>query len=65
MGRKPTKEKPNALFWRKQIVLKGETLKMFNFERDYREIGDSLLGAEIIREHYRRNPPIGYFRDKK
>lgn len=61
MGRKPTKEKPGVDYFRKQITLKGQTLKMFNYDRDDKEIGDSQLGAEIIREHYRRNPPLGFF----
>ena len=62
MGRKPNQKK-EALFWRKQITLKGQTLAMFNYDRDDREIGDSQLGCEIIKEHYRRNPPIGFFKD--
>ena len=64
MGRKP-KQKNDSLYWRKQITLKGQTLEMFNYDRDDRETGDSQLGFEIIRDHYRRNPPLGFFKDSK
>lgn len=53
------------MFWTKQITLKGQTLAMFNYDRDDRESGDSQLGFEIIRDHYRRNPPLGFFKDSK
>lgn len=65
MGRKPTKEKPGCDYFRKQITLKGITLRMFNYDRDDREIGDSQLGAEIIREYYRLHPPLGFFEHEK
>lgn len=72
MGRKSTRTSTKAKgktynFVSKQIVLKGITLEMFNYDRDLRnEISDlrkttdSSLGSEIIANHYRNNPPKGF-----
>jgi len=70
MGRTPNNKTTTVIngkvrnFKPKQIILKGETLNMFNYDRNDREIGDSQLGSEIIKEHYRRNPPLGYYKTK-
>ncbi len=71
MGRKPRANKTTIInnkkynFVPKQIVLKGLVLDMFNYDRDQRETGDSQLGIQIIGEHYRKNPPLGFFKDSK
>lgn len=44
----------------KQIVLRGITLEMFNYDRADREITESALGYEIIKNHYRMHPPLGF-----
>jgi hypothetical protein len=66
MGRKPS-EKLNTVingivrnFKPKQIILKGKTLAMFNYDRNRLELGDSRLGERIISEYYRKNPPPGF-----
>jgi len=70
MGRKPSDKKDTTIkgvkyaFKYKQILLRGETLEMFNYDRDEREIEESKLGYTIIKEHYKRCPPLGYFKDK-
>ena len=70
MGRKKKKKKDTVIkgvkyaFKYKQIMLRGETLEMFNYDRDDREIEESKLGYMIIKEHYKRCPPLGYFKDK-
>lgn len=64
MGRKPTRIADKHI-WTKQITLKGNVLEMFNYDRDEREIGDSQLGYQIIKEHYKRNPPLGFFKAPK
>lgn len=67
MGRKPLNKKTSVIngkeynFKPKQIVLKGVTLDMFNFDREQRGLTESQVGSQIIGEHYRRTPPIGFF----
>jgi hypothetical protein len=65
MGRKAirtttTNKGKTYQFVAKQIILKGRTLEMFDFERDDRAIAESALGSEIIYNHYKNNPPKGY-----
>lgn len=71
MGRIPTNKKDTVIngkkysFRNKQILLRGEVLEMFNYDREYRDMTESQLGSMIIKEHYRRNPPIGFFNKPK
>lgn len=44
----------------KQIILRGITLEMFNYDRADREVTESALGYEIIKQHYRMHPPLGF-----
>lgn len=70
MGRKPNGKKETNVkgvkyaFKYKQIMLRGEALEMFDYDRDERDINESQLGYMIIKEHYKRCPPLGYFKDK-
>jgi hypothetical protein len=66
MGRKPSNKNETVIngnsyaFRNKQILLRGIVLEMFNYDREYRDMTESQLGAMIIKEHYRRNPPSGF-----
>jgi hypothetical protein len=66
MGRKPSNKKDTIingskyLFRNKQILLRGVVLEMFNYDREYRDMTESQLGAMIFKEHYRKNPPPGF-----
>jgi hypothetical protein len=66
MGRKPSNKNKTVIngniyaFRNKQILLRGIVLEMFNYDREYRDMTESQLGAMIIKEHYRRNPPSGF-----
>jgi len=66
MGRKPSEKLTTSIngivrnFKPKQIILKGKTLAMFNYDRNRLELGDSRLGERIISEYYRKNPPPGF-----
>ena len=54
MGRKPNNKITTIIngverqFKPKQIILKGKTLEMFNFDRIRLELGESQLGERII-----------------
>lgn len=55
--------KPNGeseFFKRVHVCLKGKTLKMFEFEINETEAKKSARIYEIVKEHYRNNPPFGY-----
>ena len=62
MGRKIT-NKPDAPFRYKQICLKGQVLKMFEYDREKRNLTESELGEKIIKEYYTTKPPLGFFKD--
>lgn len=49
---------------RKQVCLKGTTLKMFEYDVKQREEKESRLLCEIVKEHYKLHPPLGYFKDQ-
>ena len=54
------KKKPTDFFKVKQVCVKGKTLLMLEHEMLDREIGASTLIFEIIKNHYKVNPPFGY-----
>ena len=66
MGRKPNNKITTIIngverqFKPKQIILKGKTLEMFNFDRIRLELGESQLGERIIGDYYRKSPPPGF-----
>lgn len=52
--------KKSEFFKTKQVCLKGLTLKMFEHDVNDQETKESTLLFNIVKEHYKRNPPIGY-----
>lgn len=70
MGRKPRKIKSTIInnkkydFVPKQIILKGLTLEMFDYDQQNREWTISRLGEHIIKEYYLKHPPLGFFKSK-
>lgn len=60
MGRKINEELLKRGYFRIQVFLTGETLDKFLHEKKDRVIDSTVLGAEIIRDHYRNKTPIGY-----
>lgn len=47
-------------FKRKQTCLKGLTLKMFEHDLKVSEEKESRLLFEIVKKHYKNNPPFGW-----
>ena len=58
---KKNKTLESSFFKVKQVCLSGLTLRMFEHDVADREISSSALIKEIIKEHYRQKPPIGFF----
>lgn len=55
------KERP--FFKVKQVCLTGLTLRMFEYDVEQNEIRESTLIRDILKEHYRLNPPLGFFKE--
>ena len=48
----------------KQVCLSGLTLRMFEYDCDKNGKTPSALLREILKEHYRQKPPLGFFKPK-
>jgi hypothetical protein len=49
---------------RKQVILTGLTLRMFEYDAKDRESAESALLRDIVKEHYKMKPPLGFFKTK-
>lgn len=58
---KKTKVRPE----RKQTIITGVTRRMLEYDAEQQEEKESAVIREIVKEHYRLKPPLGFFKDPK
>jgi hypothetical protein len=57
----PRKGKIDTIYTKtKQTILTGKTLLMFEYDVSQQEEKESRLLRDIVKEHYKNNPPFGY-----